>query len=68
MNVLQQTTDLQCSPSGDCIWNNRNRGYSDRHIAQKRIQHDFVTCTFCTKRGRSAIHCNCQKSPTSSRV
>jgi len=54
MNVLQ-TTDLQCSPSGDCIWNNRNSRYY-RHIVQKRIQHDFVTCTFCTKRGQNRFY------------
>jgi len=34
-NVLQ-TTDVQCSPSGDCIWNNRNSSYY-QHIAQNRI-------------------------------
>jgi len=34
-NVLQ-TTDVHCSPSGDCFWNNRNSRYY-RHMAQNRI-------------------------------
>jgi len=33
INVLL-TTDVHCSPSGDCIWNNRNSRYY-RYIAQK---------------------------------
>jgi len=34
-NVLQ-TTDVHCSPSGDCIWNYHTSRYH-RHTAQNRI-------------------------------